>query len=123
MSSIAISLIVFEVVFAGALLDMFLRKLLPQNHLSDESKAIVRIVMGMVAAMTALVLGLLISCAKSSSDGFSGEVTTSSSKIIAVDHTLANYGPETKEARDLIRTIVTNIVDQMALQNRRMPCI
>jgi len=36
MSSIANSSIVFAVVFGGALLGIFLRKLLPQNHLSDE---------------------------------------------------------------------------------------
>ena len=46
MSSIASSSIVFAVVFGGALLGMFLRRLLPQNHLSDESKGIVMIAMG-----------------------------------------------------------------------------
>lgn len=64
MSSIATSSIVFACVFGGALLGMSLRKFLPQDHLSDESKTVVRLAMGLVATMTAMVLGLLISSAK-----------------------------------------------------------
>jgi hypothetical protein len=82
MSSIAISSIVLVLVFGGAMLGMALRKLLPQNHLSDDSKDIVRIAMGLVATMTALVLGLLISSAKSSFGALSSEITGTSSKII-----------------------------------------
>jgi hypothetical protein len=113
MSSIETSSIVFACVFGGALLGMFLRKLLPQNHLSDDSKSVVMIAMGLVATMTALLLGLLISSAKSSFDTLSGEITGASSKIILLDRTLALYGPETKEARDLIRSTVADAIDGM----------
>ena len=117
MSSIASSSIVFAVVFGGALLGMFLRKLLPQNHLSDESKGIVMIAMGLVATMTAIVLGLLISSAKSSFDALSHEVTGTSSDIILLDRTLALYGTETKEARDLLRRAAANALDLMELKS------
>ena len=110
MSSIATSSIVFACVFGGALLGMFLRKLLPQNHLSDDSKSIVMIAMGLVATMTALVLGLLISSAKNSFDTLNSEIVETSSKIILLDRTLASYGPETKEARDLQRSEVAAVV-------------
>jgi hypothetical protein len=113
MSSIETSSIVFACVFGGALLGMFLRKLLPQNHLSDDSKSVVVIAMGLVATMTALLLGLLISSAKSSFDTLSGEITGASSKIILLDRTLALYGPETKEARDLLRSTVADAIDGM----------
>jgi hypothetical protein len=113
MSSIETSSIVFACVFGGALLGMFLRKLLPQNHLSDDSKSVVMIAMGLVATMNALLLGLLISSAKSSFDTLSGEITGASSKIILLDRTLALYGPETKEARDLIRSTVADAIDGM----------
>ena len=101
MSSIASSSIVFAIVFGGALLGMFLRKLLPQNHLSDDSKGIVMIAMGLVATMTALVLGLLISSAKSSFDALSHEITGTLSDIILLDRTLALYGTETKALADV----------------------
>lgn len=116
MSSIASSSIVFAVVFGGALLGMFLRRLLPQNHLSDDSKGIVMIAMGLVATMTAIVLGLLISSAKSSFDALSHELTGTSSDIILLDRTLALYGMETKEARDLLRSAVAKALDFLELK-------
>jgi uncharacterized membrane protein (DUF485 family) len=121
MSSIASSSIVFAVVFGGGLLGMFLRKLLPQNHLSDDSKGIVMIAMGLVATMTAIVLGLLISSAKSSFDALSQEMTGTSSDIILLDRTLALYGTETKEARDLLRSAAASALDLMELKKPAAP--
>ncbi|HMD08353.1 MAG TPA: hypothetical protein VKH63_12515 [Candidatus Acidoferrum sp.] len=121
MSSSVMSSIVFAFVFGGALLGMFMRKLLPQNHLSDDSKGIVMIAMGLVATMTALVLGLLISSAKSSFDALSSEMTEISSKIILLDQTLADYGPDAKEARDLLRSLLVRVIDQMELKKPANP--
>jgi len=121
MNSIATSSIVFACVFGGALLGMFLRKLLPQHHLSDDSKSIVMIAMGLVATMTALVLGLLISSAKNSFDTLNSEITATSSKIILLDRTLALYGPETKEARDLLHSTVAAVLDRMESKRSANP--
>jgi Protein of unknown function (DUF4239) len=113
MSSFAISSIVFAFVAGGGLLGMVLHRILPKNHLSDDSKDVVRLGMGLVATTTALVLGLLVSSAKSSFDALSGEMTRASSKIILLDRTLALYGPETKDARDMLRSSVAGIVDRI----------
>jgi hypothetical protein len=94
MSSLAISLIVFVVVFGGAMVGMFLRALLPQDNLSDETKDVVRMAMGLVATMCALVLGLLVSSAKNSFDALNNEMTGAASRVILLDQTLAPYGPE-----------------------------
>jgi hypothetical protein len=51
-------------VFGGALLGMFIRALLPQHHLSAETKDLVKLGMGIVATLSALVLGLLIAFGK-----------------------------------------------------------
>ncbi|MGC1168848.1 MAG: hypothetical protein WA886_08095, partial [Candidatus Acidiferrales bacterium] len=110
MSSIATSSIVFACVFGGALLGMSLRKFLPQSHLSDESKTVVRLAMGLVATMTAMVLGLLVSSAKTSFDTQSNEITGTSSKFILLDRTLEDYDPETKETRDLLRSVVAGLL-------------
>ncbi len=72
--------------------------------------------MGLLATMTALILSLLISSAKGSFDTLNGEITGMSSKIILLDQVLANYGPEAKEARGLLRSVVANLLDQMALK-------
>jgi len=113
MSSTIISLIVFACVFGGALLGIFLHAVLPQHHLSSESKDIVKLGMGLVGTMAALVLGLLVASAKGSYDTQSAELTQMSANIALLDRALALYGPETKEARALLRGAVARILDQM----------
>ena len=113
MSSITVSLIVFACIFGGALLGIFLRTSLPENHLSADSKDIVKLGMGLVGTMAALVLGLLVASAKGSYDNQSAELTQMSANIAVLDRGLAIYGPETKEVRAMLRGAVVRILDQM----------
>jgi hypothetical protein len=115
MSSITVSLIAVAFIFGGALLGMLLRAALPEHHpsLSTESKDVVKLGMGLVGTMAALVLGLLVASAKSSYDAQSTELTEMSAKIILLDRVLAHYGPETKEIRDLLRSGVVRTIDQL----------
>jgi len=89
MSSIAITLIVFACVFGGAMLGVFLRSTLPDQHRSAESKETVKLAMGLVATMSALVLGLLVSSAKGFYDTQSTELTEMSAKAVLLDRVLA----------------------------------
>jgi hypothetical protein len=75
--------------------------------------------MGLVATMVALVLGLLISSAKNFYDSQSAEVTEMSTKVVLLDRILAQYGPETKEIRDLLRSALADGVDRTWPQDRR----
>jgi hypothetical protein len=111
MNSIAIRLIVFACVFGGALFGMFLRGVLPEHQLSADSKDTVRIGMGLIGTLTALVLGLLIASAKNFYDTQSSELTEMSAKIVLLDRVLAHYGPETKEDRDLLQSAVARMLD------------
>jgi hypothetical protein len=113
MSSIAISSIVFACVFGGAMIGMFLRRVLPQPHISGDSKDAVKVGMALVATMSALVLSLLISSAKSSYDAQSTEVTALSAKVVMLDRVLARYGPDTMEARDLLRSTLASALDRI----------
>ena len=95
------------------LIGMFLRSVLPEHHLSDESKDAVKLGIGMIATLAALVLGLLIASAKGHFDTMNSGLTQTGSKIILLDRTMAHYGPETKEARDLLRLSVASAIDQL----------
>jgi len=108
----AIGGIVLVCVFGGALLGMYLRTRLSQHHLSSESKDLVRLGVGLIGTMSALVLGLLVASAKGSYDTQRSELIQMSSKIVVLDRVLAHYGPETKEARDLLRLTVTGMLEQ-----------
>lgn len=118
MNSSAVSLIVFACVFGGAVCGILLRRVLPQDHLSADSKQVVTMSMGLVATMAALVLGLLVSSAKSYYDAQSAELTQMSAKVILLDRLLAHYGQETKEVRDLLRGTVASSIDRIWPQER-----
>ena len=113
MSAMTMSWIVFACVFGGALLGMCLRAALPDHHLSTDSKDFVKLAVGLIGTMAALVLGLLIASAKSSYDTKSSELTQASASIIFLDRLMAHYGPETKEARDLLRRSVVRSLDRI----------
>src|SRR5271167_1780006 len=118
MNPIAVSLIVFACVFGGAVFGILIGRVLPPRHLSADSKDVVKMGMGLVATMAALVLGLLISSAKSFYDAQTTEVTQMSARVILLDRLLAHYGPETKEARDLLRGTLAGAIDRMWPQER-----
>jgi hypothetical protein len=114
MSSLEISLITLAVVFGGALLGITLRVVLPQHQLTGESREVVKLGMGLIATMAALVLGLLIASAKSSYDTQNAELTEMASKAVLLDRILAHYGPETKEARDMLRGSVASVLEMVS---------
>jgi len=103
MSSLDIALISAACIFGGVLLGLFLQNLLPGHHLSADSKDTVKLAAGMIATLSALVLGLLVSSAKSTFDTVNAEITQGAAKMIQLDRALANYGPETRDARELLR--------------------
>jgi hypothetical protein len=85
---------------------MLLSVVLPKHHLSADTKDIVRLAMGLVATMTALVLGLLIASAKGTYDAQKNGVIATAARVVFLDRVLATYGPETAEARAVLRDIV-----------------
>lgn len=98
-----IALVSAGCIFSGALLGLGLQRLLPNHHLSKETQDIVKLSAGTIATLTALVLGLLVSSAKSSFDTVNKGVVQGSVKIILLDRALARYGPETKSVREQLK--------------------
>ena len=111
MGSETIAAVVFACVFASALLGMFVRARLPVHHLNADSKDVVKMAMGLVATMAALVLGLLTASAKGQFDTQTSEIQQAAAKVIQFDRVLAHYGPETKEIRDRLRQVMTYRLD------------
>jgi hypothetical protein len=120
-SPVAISCIVFACVFGGSLLGMFLRRVLPEGHFSQDTKDIVKLGTGLVATMAALVLGLLISSAKSSFDMQNNQVIDLSANVVLMDRMMAHYGPETKDLRELLRVIVVRTHNDIWPEDRTRP--
>ncbi len=113
MSPPLISLIGFVCIFGATLLGMFLRTILPEHHLNDESKDAVKLGIGMIATLAALVLGLLVASAKGTFDTTSTGIRQAGARLILLDRVLAHYGPEAMEARELLRQSVAAALRQI----------
>jgi hypothetical protein len=106
MNPSAVSALVFVCLFGVGFLATRLRAMLPEHHLGTDTKDTVKLAMGLVATMTALVLGLLVASAKGSYDAEKSGVVTMSAKLVMLDKELAHYGPEAAPARGLLRDAV-----------------
>ena len=103
MNPILMSIIVIVCAVGGAHIGMAVRKRLPEHHLNSDTKEVVKLGAGLIATLTALVLGLLVSSAKDTLDTMNRELTQDGAKIILLDRNLANYGPEANEIRVHLR--------------------
>ena len=109
MSPFAIASVVLGGSFGASLVGM----VLPGHRLDAASQDTVKLVMGLLATMTALVLGLLIASANTSYDRQSSELKTLSANIVLLDRTLEFYGPDAKIARDGLRDVVQQTHDRI----------
>jgi hypothetical protein len=102
------ALITTACVFGGTLVGLALRKFVPDHHLQADSRDAVKVGAGMISMMAALVLGLLVSSAKSKFDSTTAAITESGAKVILLDRILTAYGPEANPVRHALRESVAS---------------
>lgn len=95
------------------MLGLYLRSILPDHHLSPESREVVKLGMGLIGTMTALLLGMQLGNAKETYDGVDAKIKDMAAKLSFLDRLMATYGPESKEARESLRSIVARGVDHL----------
>ena len=115
------AVIVFGCLIGAVLVGRILRRILPESHLSADSRDVVKLAMGLVATMAALVLGLLVSSAKGSYDTERSEVIQMASKISFLDRVLGAYGPEAAGVRAQLRDTVAEGIQQIWPGEMRHP--
>jgi hypothetical protein len=94
MRPIAIAAIVMVATCAAAAIGLIAQRFLPERHLGSETKDTVRLAIGTVTAMTALVLGLATASAKNTYDLTCRNVHDASVDLITIDRMLRRYGDE-----------------------------
>ena len=117
MSPLLMSVIVFACVLGGVVFGMFLHNRLPEHHLSGDTKDVVKLGTGLIGTIAALVLGLLIASANSTFQTQSSQIQQLTANIVLLDQTLAQYGPETDSARNLLRRGVASMADRVWREN------
>src|SRR6185295_8400823 len=106
MSPVVTICFVLVCIFASAAIGVLLQSRFPDEHLSADTKDVVKLVMGVVGTMTGMVLGLLVASAKSSFDAQRNGVAQLAANVIVLDRTLAHFGSEAQHARDVLRDSV-----------------
>jgi len=100
---LVVSLVVMCFILGGIAIGARLRSRLPEHHLSPESENVVKLGVGLIATMSALVLGLLIASSKTTYDLKTNELNQITADSLLIDQLLAQYGPETKPIREQLR--------------------
>jgi len=113
LSPIYVSGIVFALIFGSTLVGMLLRSILPEHHLSADSKEVVRLATALIATLAALVLGLLIASTRSSYEQTSGQISRMISDVVVLDRLLDEYGPDTRPLRQMLRDSITPMADSI----------
>lgn len=107
------SLIIWALMVAGALGGAMLRRWLPEHYLDSHAKDIVRLGCALIATIAGLVLGLLINSANTAFNAQRDEIRQLTANVILIDHMLAQYGVEAREARQLLRQATPAIADRL----------
>jgi hypothetical protein len=113
MNDLSISLVVFAVIFGGALIGMAARPFLLEHHQTADSREVVKMTTGLIGTLTALVLGLLIASAKNSFDQKTTQVRQMTATIILLDDLLVRYGPEASHLRNLLRQSIQPLANRI----------
>jgi hypothetical protein len=99
MNALETAAIIFGFAFTCGLLGILLHHKLPDYHLDETSRDVVKLVMGLIATMAALVLSLLVASGNSSFQTQQAEVQSLSANLVLLDRVLSFYGPEAHETR------------------------
>lgn len=109
MTSVAVAVTIFFCLFIGALVGMGLRTIIPQEHLDSDTRDLIKLGVGLIGTMSALVLGLLVASTKGAYDTEKSELAQIAGNVILLDRVLAHYGSETADVRGALRTTIAGM--------------
>jgi hypothetical protein len=113
LSPIALAGTAFALILGSTILGTLLRARLPEQHLTGDSKEVIRLATALIATMSALVLALLFASTRSSFEQTSGYVSRLTADVTELDELLTEYGPETVPPRKALRDEVGPLIDSI----------
>lgn len=113
MNTWLLALVAFGCICGGIVVGLGVQRALPDHHLGADARDVVKLVSGLLATLSALVLGLLIASAKGTYDHVKDGLNQRAARILMADQVLTRYGPEATKAREHLRTSFAAHVDQL----------
>lgn len=96
---------------------MGLRRIIPQHHFDPETRDLIKLGVGLIGTMSALVLGLLVASTKGSYDTKKSELAQMAGNAILLDRVLAHYGADAVEIRDALHSAIADMVGSNRTRN------
>ncbi len=106
------AVLIFALLVGASLGTLFLHEKMPERHRQDDTLRIVRLLASNFVVMSALVLGLLMTSAKTSFEEVNRSVHGFATELLLFDHTLRALGPEATPTRRLLADYVQRALDR-----------
>jgi len=113
MDSVKVTVIAFLVICGGAALGFAVRRFLREHHVEPRTQDAVKVATGVVASMTALVLGLLVASAKGGFDTHAVEARTFAVNVVLLDRSMRLYQPPLAEERKALAGFARDMRDKL----------
>ena len=108
MNSVLTGIAVAILIFAGGIGGMLVNRLLPDHLIPDNSRDLIKFVIGLTTTLSALVLSLLIASSYSLYSSQKTGLEMLAARAVQLDRVLENYGPEAAPGRQLIKLALSN---------------
>ena len=103
MSNLFVSVAVGVLTFGFGLLGLYLKRFLPERHMSAGSRDMIGAVMGLLSLLLALVLGTLVGSAYGFFASQKADVKSLCARALELDLAFRQYGAETEPLREAAR--------------------
>ena len=106
MHSVIISAAVGLLAFAMGLVGLYLKRLLPERHMSMGSRDMIGAIMGLLSLLLALVLGILVGSAHEFFANQKAELESLGARSLELELAFRQYGPEIEPLRQMMKASV-----------------
>jgi hypothetical protein len=113
MASLVISVAVGVLTFGLGLLGLYLKRLVPERHMSAGSRDMIGAVIGLLSLLLALVLGTLVGSAYGFFATQKGDIESLCARSLELDLAFRQYGPETQPLRRALRDSMQEALDAL----------
>jgi hypothetical protein len=117
MTSIWIAVAVGVLTFGFGLLGLYLKRFLPERHMSTGSRDMIGAVMGLLSLLLALVLGTLVGSAYAFFAAQKADVQSLCARALELDLAFQQYGQETQPLREMLKASMEEARDAVEGNN------
>ncbi len=123
MNGITAGLLVAVCIFLGGVGGLYLRRIMPEEHLTRDTYDVIKLGAGMLSVLASLVLGLLIATAKTSYDSANQAIQNYATELALLAETQRDYGGVASAPRDLLEGYTRTFLEEGWPKDRQLSTV